>query len=73
MMAKQNKLLPQNIKRIVIEAGNSYVLGSLATNIDYVIGLNDFGFSGTKEEVAKSMEFDIDNLLLKVQNLVKKQ
>lgn len=69
----KNKLLPKNIKRIVIEAGNSYVLGSLATSIDYVIGLNDFGFSGTKEEVAKSMEFDIDNLLLKVQNLVKKQ
>ena len=69
----KNKLLPQNIKRIVIEAGSSYALGSLATSIDYVIGLNDFGFSGTKEEVAKSMEFDIDNLLLKVQNLVKKQ
>lgn len=69
----KNKLLPKNVKRIVIEAGNSYVLGSLATSIDYVIGLNDFGFSGTKEEVAKSMEFDMDNLLLKVQNLVKKQ
>ena len=69
----KNKLLPKNIKRIVIEAGNSYVLGSLATSIDYVIGLNDFGFSGTKEEIAREMEFDIDNLLLKVQNLVKKQ
>ena len=68
----KNKLLPENIKRIVIEAGNSYVLGSLATNIDYVIGLNDFGFSGTSIEVAKEMEFDIDNLFLKVQNLVKK-
>ena len=69
----KNKLLPKNVKRIVIEAGNSYVLGSLATSIDYVIGLNDFGFSGTKEEIAREMEFDIDNLLLKVQNLVKKQ
>lgn len=69
----KNKLLPENIKKIVIEAGNSYVLGSLATNIDYVIGLNDFGFSGTSIEVAKKMEFDMDSLLLKVQNLVKKQ
>lgn len=69
----KNKLLPNNIKRIVIEAGSSYVLGSLATSPEYVIGLNDFGFSGTSLEVAKEMEFDIDNLLLKVQNLVKKQ
>ena len=68
----KNKLLPNNVKRIVIEAGNSYVLGSLATNIDYVIGLNDFGFSGTSLEVSKKMEFDIDNLLLKVERLIRK-
>lgn len=67
----KNKLLPDNIKKIVIEAGNSYVLGSLATSIDYVIGLNDFGFSGTSLEVAKAMEFDLDNLLLKVDKLLK--
>ncbi len=66
----KNKLLPKNIKRIVIEAGNSYVLGSLATDIEHVIGLNDFGFSGTSEEVSKAMEFDIDSLLLKTEKLI---
>ena len=69
----KNKLLSENITRIVIEAGSSNALGSLATNINYVIGLNDFGLSGTSDEVSKTMEFDLDNLLLKVQNLVKKQ
>lgn len=68
----KNKLLPENIKRIVIEAGCSHVLESLATNVDYVIGINDFGFSGTKEEVSKTMEFDIDSLMLKVENLLSK-
>ena len=68
----RNKLLPENIKRITLEASNSYVLGSLATNIDYAIGLNDFGLSGTSEEVLKEMQFDLDSLLLKVQNLVRK-
>ena len=70
--AYRNKLLPENIKRITLEASNSYVLGSLATNIDYAIGLNDFGLSGTSEEVLKEMQFDLDSLLLKVQNLVRK-
>ena len=68
----RNKLLPENIKRITLEASNSYVLGSLATNIDYAIGLNDFGLSGTSEEVLKEMQFDLDSLLLKVQKLVRK-
>lgn len=68
----RNKLLPDDIKRITLESSNPYVLGSLATNIDYAIGLNDFGFSGTSEEVAKEMEFDLDSLLLKVQSLVRK-
>lgn len=68
----RNKLLPENIKRITLEASNTYVLGSLATSIDYAIGLNDFGLSGTSEEVIKEMQFDLDSLLLKVQNLVRK-
>lgn len=68
----RNKLLPENVKKITLESSNPYILGSLATNIDYAIGLNDFGFSGTSDEVAKEMEFDLDNLLLKVQNLVKR-
>lgn len=68
----RNKLLPENIKRITLEASNSYVLRSLATSIDYAIGLNDFGLSGTSEEVTKEMQFDLDSLLLKVQNLVRK-
>jgi len=66
----KKKILPEHIKRIVIEAGNTYVLGSLATSINYVIGLNDFGFSGLPAEVEKEMEFDIDNLLLKVDKLI---
>lgn len=68
----RNKLLPDDIKRITLESSNPYVLGSLATSIDYAIGLNDFGFSGTSEEVVKEMEFDLDSLLLKVQSLVRK-
>ena len=66
----RKKIIPEHVKRIVIEAGNSYVLGSLATSIDYVIGINDFGFSGTSSEVAKEMEFDIDSIMLKVQKLM---
>ena len=66
----KKKVIPEHVKRIVLEAGNSYVLGSLATNINYVIGINDFGFSGTKDEVEKEMQFDIDSLMLKVEKMI---
>lgn len=66
----KEKLLPKNVKKIVIEAGSPLSLGSLATSLDYTIGINDFGFSGTTNEVLKNLEFDIDSLYRKVEILI---
>lgn len=66
----KKNILPENVKRIVIEASSYNSLYFLATDINHVIGLNDFGFSGTPLEVAKKMEFDIDNLTLRVEKLL---
>lgn len=66
----KNKILPKNTKKIVLEDSSIISLGILATSPEYIIGIDDFGFSGTKEEVEKQMEFDINNLILKVENLI---
>ena len=69
----KKSLLPDNIPKIVIEASDCSSLAFMATDINHVIGLNDFGFSGTPAEVAKEMQFDIDSLILKVQKLINKE
>lgn len=66
----KTKLLPEDIKRITLEASNNYILSSLATDVKHSIGINDFGVSGTPEEVLQKMEFDIDSLLMKVERLI---
>lgn len=68
----KESILPNNARKIVIEAGNGYVLGSLATSMDFVISLNEYGASGTTIEVLKEMEFDIESLLIKVERLINK-
>ena len=68
----KESILPSSAKKIVIEASDEISLACIATDFDHVIGLNDFGFSGTPAEVAKEMQFDIDNIILKVQKLINK-
>jgi transketolase len=68
----RSALLPDDVVRISIEASDEISLACIATDFDHVIGLNDYGFSGTPAEVAKEMQFDIDSLILKVQKLIKK-
>ena len=68
----RESLLPNDVKKITIEASDEISLACIATDFDHVIGLNDYGFSGTPAEVAKEMQFDIDSLILKVQKLINK-
>ena len=68
---KKSLLLDDTLK-IVIEASDGLSLSFMATDINHVIGLNDFGVSGTPDEVLKEMQFDIDSLVLKVQKLINK-
>ncbi len=61
----QNQILPRNVKTIVLEPS----LKSGWTDItfpEYIIGLNDFGYSGKKEEVLKKINLDYESIKLKV-------
>ena len=66
----KHQLLPDNVKKIVVESGSGYGLGMLATSTNYIIGINEFGRSGSKEEVERELEFDIDQLLLKIERMI---
>lgn len=67
----EKTLLPENAKKIVIEAGSTLYLNRFATSDDYIIGIDDFGYSGKPLEVAAKMGFDYENLKIKVENLLK--
>ena len=67
----QKALLPSNIKTAVIEAGKCDVWYRFATNGDFILNINDFAYSGNPLEVLQKMEFDYDNLKLKIESLMK--
>jgi len=65
----KNEILPKNIKTIVIEPSSKLGWG-LFTEEKYILGLNDFGYSGHPEEVMKKMSYDYESLKIKVANLL---
>jgi len=67
----EETILPAHAKRIVIEAGSSLIWNRFATNNDYIIALDDYGFSGHPYEVQKKMNFDYESLKMKVTELLK--
>ncbi len=67
----EKEILDENAKRIVIEAGSSLIWNRIATNNDYILGVNDFGFSGHPQEVLRKMGMDYETLKVKVESLLK--
>lgn len=65
----KNEILPKNVKTIVLEPSSKLGWG-LFTEEKYILGLNDFGFSGHPEEVMKKMSYDYETLKMKVANLL---
>ncbi len=66
-----DKVIPVGIKKIVIEAGSSMSWNRIIYNPKYLITLDTFGSSGTRDEVYKKYGFDIDSLEEKVESLLK--
>ena len=54
----------------MIEAGSKLSWGLFVTDEKYILGINDFGYSGTPEEVLKKCGFDYENLKMKVARLL---
>ena len=67
----RNLVLPDNVKTVVIEAGNGSCLSSFASGDEYILGINDFAYSGVSIEVLQKMDYDYESLKLKVETLLK--
>lgn len=66
-----DNILPVEVRKIVIETASSMSWNSIVFNKKYLITLDEYGASGTKEEVYKKFGFDVDSLEEKVENLLK--
>lgn len=69
--AYKEEILPVGIKKIVIEAGSSLSWNRLIFNKKYLITLDTFGDSGSKDELYEKYGFDIESLEEKIENLLK--
>ena len=67
----QEEILPKGYRTIVIEAGSKQGWEGFVYNDKYLITLNSFGYSGTKDEVMAEMEFSFDKILKKIIKLLK--
>ena len=64
-------ILPVEIRKIVVEASSEFSWNKLIYNSKYLITLDEFGASGSKEDVYKKYGFDVDSLEEKIENLLK--
>lgn len=64
-------VIPVEIRKIVLEASTTYIWSRLVFNSKYIIGLDKYGLSGSKEELYKHFGFDVETIEIKVENLLK--
>ncbi len=64
----EEQLLPKEVPTFAIEAGSGIIWNRFVTNPDYIFGVDKFGRSGKKEEVAKYMKFDEQLIMEKIAN-----
>lgn len=63
--------LPVGAKVVVIEAGSSYGWDQFVYNRNYLITIDNFGISGTKDEVLKYCNFDYETIKSRVERLLR--
>lgn len=68
----KNILIPKELKTFVIEFSNDSSWYKYATNKEYILGINNYSASGTKEELLSYHNLDKDYLKAKIIELMKK-
>lgn len=67
----QNEILPKGIRTIVIEAGSSCGWERFVYDPKFLITVNQFGASGTKDEVLEYCHFDYETIKNRIISLLK--
>lgn len=65
------RILPVEVRKIVVEASSSLSWNQLIFNEKYLITLDEFGSSGKYKDVFKKYGFDAESLEEKIENLLK--
>lgn len=65
------KVLPVEVRKIVVEASPTYSWTSLIYNEKYIISQNNFGVSGNYKDVYEKYGLDANSLAEKIENLLK--
>lgn len=66
----RNLVIPPGVRTIVIEAGSSFGWDRFVTNTNCLININEFGYSGTKDQVQNKMNFSYEQILNKIKELI---
>lgn len=69
----QESILPSNVLKIAIEAGSPFSWYSIIHDSKYIIGLSQFGMSGSKDEVLNAMDFSYEKIKARILELLIKQ
>lgn len=67
----QEDILPKGYKKVVIEAGSSLGWEGYVYHKKYLCTIDQFGISGTKDDVLKECNFDFESIRKKILSLMK--
>jgi len=67
----KKEVIPIGYKNVVIEFSSNSSLNQFVYNSKYLININEFGKSGSKEEILSYFDLDYDSILNKVEKLFK--
>ncbi len=67
----RENVLPSNVLKIAIEAGSPFGWHKIISNPKYIIGLEKFGASGSKDEVLEAMNFSYEKIKYQILELLR--
>lgn len=67
----QQEILPLGVKTFVIEPSSSYSWYKFVYNDKYLITLDEFGSSASKDDNCNKYGYTVDSIILKIENLLK--
>ncbi len=67
----KESLLPAGYKKIVLEFGSSNSWYKYVYNDSYLININSFGKSGSKDDILKSFDLDYESIKNRIKGLIK--
>lgn len=66
----KESVLPAGFKKFVIEYGSSYSWNKYVYADKYLFNVNDFGKSGSKDDVISSFDLDIESIKKQIKNIL---